>query len=61
MALQCPYCHNEYDMQAIEQLLITNAQEKSMAFVLQDVACSKCKGVGVAPYNVVYIICVCRL
>ena len=33
-------------MQAIEQLLITNVQEKSMASVLQDVVCSKCNGVS---------------
>ena len=33
-------------MQDIEQMLISNAQEKSMAFVLQDVACSKCLGVS---------------
>ena len=45
ITLQCPYCRNEYNMQAIEQMLITNAQEKSMAFVLQDVVCSKCQGV----------------
>ncbi|XP_028400533.1 DNA polymerase epsilon catalytic subunit A-like [Dendronephthya gigantea] len=45
IALQCPYCQNEYDMQDIEQMLISNAQDKSMAFVLQDVACSKCLGV----------------
>ena len=46
ITLQCPYCRNEYDMQAIEQLLITNVQEKSMASVLQDVVCSKCNGVS---------------
>ena len=38
-------------MQAIEQMLITNAQEKSMAFVLQDVVCSKCQGVSVQIIN----------
>ena len=37
-------------MQAIEQLLITNAQEKSMASVLQDVTCTKCLGVSIAAY-----------
>lgn len=46
ITLQCPYCRNEYDMHAIEQLLITNVQEKSMASVLQDVMCSKCNGVS---------------
>ena len=56
IALQCPYCRNEYDMQAIEQMLITNAQEKSMAFVLQDVACSKCQGVSVNYNNILCIV-----
>lgn len=46
LALQCPYCNNEYDMEAIEQQLINTAQQKSMAFVLQDVSCTKCRGVS---------------
>jgi hypothetical protein len=43
-------------MQAIEQMLITNVQEKSMAFVLQDLACSKCQGVSVQNINMVYVV-----
>lgn len=34
-------------MEAIEQLLISTAQQKSMAFVLQDVSCAKCRGVSI--------------
>lgn len=33
-------------MEAIEQQLINTAQQKSMAFVLQDVSCTKCRGVS---------------
>ncbi|KAH9489960.1 hypothetical protein Btru_036333 [Bulinus truncatus] len=41
----CPHCHSEYDSLEIEQTLVDVVQRKSMAYVLQDLSCCKCKGV----------------
>ncbi|XP_031567678.1 DNA polymerase epsilon catalytic subunit A-like [Actinia tenebrosa] len=41
----CPNCQNEYDMDAIEHQLISAVQKRSMAYVLQDLKCAKCKGI----------------
>ncbi|XP_055866677.1 DNA polymerase epsilon catalytic subunit A-like isoform X1 [Biomphalaria glabrata] len=41
----CPQCHTEYDSLEIEQILVDVVQRKSMAYVLQDLTCCKCKEV----------------
>ena len=41
-AWRCSHCGNTYDMPSIEQCLIDAVQRRSMAFVLQDLVCSKC-------------------
>ncbi|XP_012941045.1 DNA polymerase epsilon catalytic subunit A [Aplysia californica] len=41
----CPQCQTDYDSGEIEQLLVDSLQRKSMAYVLQDLACRKCAGV----------------
>lgn len=41
----CIQCKTEYDLDEIEQCLIDAVQRKSMAYLLQDVKCTKCKGV----------------
>ena len=38
-------CGSEYDMDFIEIQLIDMVQKLSMAFVLQDLKCTKCRGV----------------
>ena len=38
-------CGSEYDMDFIEIQLIDMVQKLSMAFVLQDLKCTKCSGV----------------
>jgi len=42
----CTQCNTPYDLDEIEQSLIEAAQRKSMAYVLQDLSCEKCKGVS---------------
>ncbi|XP_059166217.1 DNA polymerase epsilon catalytic subunit A-like [Physella acuta] len=44
-AWSCQQCHTEYDSSEIEQTLVDVLQRKSMAYVLQDLSCKKCKGV----------------
>ncbi|XP_077864309.1 DNA polymerase epsilon catalytic subunit A-like [Saccoglossus kowalevskii] len=39
---QCVQCKSDYDVNEIERLLIEAVQRLSMAYVLQDVTCSKC-------------------
>ncbi|KAK7499885.1 hypothetical protein BaRGS_00008976, partial [Batillaria attramentaria] len=39
----CPQCQTEYDVSDIEQTLVAAVHRKSMAFVLQDLKCTKCK------------------
>ncbi|XP_043385548.1 DNA polymerase epsilon catalytic subunit A isoform X3 [Chelonia mydas] len=41
----CSNCQAEYDHSSIEVALVEALQKKLMAFVLQDLACVKCKGV----------------
>ncbi|CAL1540665.1 unnamed protein product, partial [Lymnaea stagnalis] len=41
----CPQCRSEYDSSEIEQTLVDVLQRKSMAYVLQDLSCYKCRGV----------------
>ncbi|XP_038229566.1 DNA polymerase epsilon catalytic subunit A isoform X2 [Dermochelys coriacea] len=41
----CANCQVEYDHSSIEVALVEALQKKLMAFVLQDLACVKCKGV----------------
>jgi len=38
-------CHTEYDTEEIEQALVCAVQRSSMQYILQDLACAKCKGV----------------
>ena len=40
-------CGGEYDMDLIETQLIDMVQKQSMAFVLQDLKCVKCRGVRI--------------
>ncbi|XP_035661114.1 DNA polymerase epsilon catalytic subunit A-like [Branchiostoma floridae] len=44
-AWQCCHCGSQYDVDAIEHSLVSSLHKKSMAFVLQDLQCLKCKGV----------------
>lgn len=46
-AWSCQQCHTEYDSSEIEQTLVDVLQRKSMAYVLQDLSCKKCKGVSI--------------
>lgn len=39
----CVQCHTNYDLNELEQVLVATVHRKSMAFVLQDLKCSKCK------------------
>ena len=39
----CSHCNAPYSSSRIEQLLIHRVQKQSMAFILQDVSCVKCK------------------
>ncbi|KAJ1092585.1 hypothetical protein NDU88_005695 [Pleurodeles waltl] len=41
----CTNCEAEYDSDVIEMALVEALQKKLMAFMLQDLACMKCKGV----------------
>ncbi|XP_069475427.1 DNA polymerase epsilon catalytic subunit A isoform X1 [Ambystoma mexicanum] len=41
----CTNCQAEYDSDSIEMALVEALQKKLMAFMLQDLACMKCKGV----------------
>lgn len=43
-------CGSEYDMDFIESQLIDMVQKQSMAFVLQDLKCAKCRGVSILTY-----------
>ena len=47
----CSNCNSIYNPDVIEQGLIDAVQRRSMAFVLQDLVCTKCHGVshGVVP------------
>ena len=42
----CMQCKTAYDMVEIEHLLVDALQRKAMASVLQDLKCTKCKGVS---------------
>ncbi len=42
----CSHCKNPYNRDVIEQSLIESVNRKSMAFILQDLVCSKCHGVS---------------
>ena len=42
----CIHCKTEYDLDDIEQSLIEAVHKKSMAYVLQDLECIKCKQVS---------------
>ena len=42
----CVHCQTEYDREDIEQLLIDALHRTSMALVLQDLKCVKCKQVS---------------
>lgn len=42
----CSNCENFYNRELIEQGLIDAVQRRSMAFVLQDLVCTKCHGVS---------------
>ena len=42
----CMQCETAYDMVEIEHLLVDALQRKAMASVLQDLKCTKCKGVS---------------
>ncbi|CAH2294918.1 DNA polymerase epsilon catalytic subunit A [Pelobates cultripes] len=41
----CTNCQSEYDIDSIEMALVEALQEKLMAFTLQDLVCTKCKGI----------------
>ncbi|ESO90687.1 hypothetical protein LOTGIDRAFT_217825 [Lottia gigantea] len=41
----CIQCHLEYDISEIEQSLLEAINRKSMSYILQDLKCSKCKGI----------------
>ncbi|XP_048254478.1 DNA polymerase epsilon catalytic subunit A-like isoform X1 [Haliotis rufescens] len=41
----CVQCRAEYDVEEIEQSLVDAVHRKSMAYILQDLKCIKCKGV----------------
>ena len=42
----CVQCKTAYDLEEIEQSLLDAVHRKSMAYVLQDLKCEKCHGVG---------------
>ena len=39
---QCPLCETSYSSNEIEYQLINLAQNRSMAYVLQDLQCDRC-------------------
>ena len=47
----CSHCKSPYSRDDIEQNLVEAVQRRSMSFVLQDLVCVKCNGVGYS-YNV---------
>lgn len=43
---RCPHCHNRYDTDRIEQLLVESVQRTLTRYALQDVRCLKCRRVS---------------
>ena len=42
----CSHCGTPYNRDLIEQSLLDTVQKRSMSFVLQDLVCTKCRGVS---------------
>ena len=42
----CSHCKNMYNNDLIEQSLIDVVQKRSLSYLLQDLICTKCKGVS---------------
>lgn len=51
----CSHCGNQYDQNLLEENLISTVHDRSVALVVQDLVCMKCKGVCTYIRTYIYI------